>query len=86
MDMQKLTEKSRAALLQAQELALELGNSEITGLHLLKTLITQEEGLIPSLLKRMSVPAADLLSAVDMELNKLSKVSGSAASQPYTSR
>lgn len=27
MDMQKLTEKSRAALLQAQELALELGNS-----------------------------------------------------------
>ncbi|MBR2000059.1 MAG: type VI secretion system ATPase TssH, partial [Lentisphaeria bacterium] len=86
MDMQKLTEKSRAALLQAQELALELGNSEITALHLLKSLITQEEGLIPSLLKRMSVPAADLSAAVDTELNKLSKVSGSAASQPYTSR
>ncbi|MBO5802877.1 MAG: ATP-dependent chaperone ClpB [Lentisphaeria bacterium] len=86
MDMQKLTEKSRAALLQAQELALELGNSEITALHLLKSLITQEEGLIPSLLKRMSVPAADLSAAVDAELNKLSKVSGSAASQPYTSR
>ncbi len=86
MDMQKLTEKSRAALLRAQELALELGNSEITALHLLKSLITQEEGLIPSLLKRMSVPAADLSSAADAELNKLAKVSGTAASQPYTSR
>ena len=58
MDMQKLTEKSRAALLQAQELTLELGNSEITALHLLKTLITQEEGLIPSLLPVHSCASA----------------------------
>ncbi|MBO5958736.1 MAG: AAA family ATPase, partial [Lentisphaeria bacterium] len=86
MDMQKLTEKSREAMLQAQELALELGNSEITALHLLKTLIVQEQGLIPSLLKRMNIPAAQLVATVDTELNKLAKVSGAAASQPYTAR
>ena len=86
MDMQKLTEKSREAMLATQELAIEKGNPEITPAHLLHSLIHQEQGLIPSLLKHMNVPAAPLGEAVDQLLDKLPRVSGSGAQQPYTSR
>ena len=86
MDMQKLTEKSREAMMRAQELAVEAGNPEITPAHLLKALITQDQGLVPSLLKHMNVPAQELAGAVDAEIGKLSRVSGPGAQQPYTSR
>ncbi len=86
MDMQKLTEKSREAMIGAQNLALEYGNPEITPAHLLKSLLTQEQGLIPSILKHMSVPAAQFAEAADELLNKLPRVSGPGAQQPYTGR
>ena len=85
MDMQKLTEKSRAAMMQAQQFALEYGNQEIKAVHLLRALMTQEDGLIPSLLKRMNVNHEFLLDKVDTLLGKLPKVSGNA-SDPYTGR
>ena len=85
MDMQKLTEKSRAAMMQAQQFALEYGNQEIKAVHLLRALMTQEDGLIPSLLKRMNVNHEFLLNKVDALLGKLPKVSGNA-SDPYTGR
>ena len=84
MDMGKLTEKSRQAMLHAQQLAVEYGNQEIKGIHLLKSLCTQEEGLIPSLLKRMNVNADLLQHHIDQSIAKLPKVSGNA--EPYTGR
>ncbi|MBR2428284.1 MAG: ATP-dependent chaperone ClpB [Lentisphaeria bacterium] len=84
MDMGKLTEKSRQAMLNAQQLAVEYGNQEIKGIHLLKSLCTQEDGLIPSLLKRMNVNGELLLHHIDQAIGKLPKVSGNA--EPYTGR
>ena len=86
MDMQKLTEKSRAAMMRAQEIALEHGNHEITGAHLLYALLTQDEGLIPSLFKHMGLSAADAAVKAGQEIGKLSSVSGPGAQQPHTSR
>ena len=84
MDMGKLTEKSRQAMLNAQQLAVEYGNQEIKGIHLLKSLCTQEDGLIPSLLKRMNVNRELMLHHIDQAIGKLSKVSGGG--EPYTGR
>ncbi len=85
MDMQKLTEKSREALLRAQQNAVELGNQEIRPKHLLKALLEQEEGLVPSLFKRMNIDLRMILNETDSLLERLPKVSGSA-SEPYTGR
>ncbi len=86
MDMQKLTEKSREALGAARELAISLGNAEITPAHLLKTLVTQEGGLIPGLLRHMKISAENIAAAADTALKKLSSVSGPGAQDPYTGR
>ena len=82
MDMQKLTEKSKAAMIQAQTSALEYGHQEIQGVHLLKSLILQENGLIPSILNRLQVNMDNLLNAIEEQLRKIPSVSGSGAQNP----
>ena len=86
MDMQKLTEKSKAAMIQAQTSALEYGHQEIQGVHLLKSLILQENGLIPSILNRLQINMDNLLNAIEEQLRKIPSVSGSGAQNPYASR
>ena len=54
MDMEKLTTKSREAMIASQSIAAEYGHQEIRPIHLLKALADQEGGLIPSLLKKMN--------------------------------
>ena len=65
MDMEKLTNKSREALLGAQGVAAEHGHQEMRPMHLLKALSAQEGGLVPSLLKRMGVNAESIGSKID---------------------
>ena len=76
MDMNKLTEKSREAVQQAQEIALRSGHQEVDGEHLLASLIGQEDGLSRRLLSRMQVPGEALKSEVENALARLPKVSG----------
>ena len=53
MDINKLTQKSREAVQDAQALTIEYGNMQIEQSHLLYALLAQEEGLIPQLLTKM---------------------------------
>ena len=68
MDMNKLTEKSREAVQQAQKIALRSGHWEVEGEHLLASLIGQEDGLSRHLLSRMQVPGEALKSEVEKAL------------------
>ena len=86
MDMEKLTAKSRDAMIAAQNVAVERGHQEIRPLHLLKALVEQEGGLVPSLLKRLNVDAQSLSAKIDKELSALPSVTGPGAQQSYTSR
>ena len=45
MNLEKLTNKSREALVNAQQIATENRNSELKALHLLAALVRQEGGL-----------------------------------------
>ena len=83
MDMRKFTEKSIAALGKAQKIAREYGNQEIGQLHLAYALATEEDGLIPALLKKMNKDEKAFASALEREIAKLPKVSGG---EEYTSR
>jgi len=76
MDLNRLTEKSKEALAQAQGRAVKLGHQSLDVQHLLKALLHQEEGLLPRLLKRMDIPMAMLEEPLEKELRVMPKVSG----------
>ena len=83
MNIDRLTQKSVAAIQGAQGLAQEYGNPQVEQLHLLAALCGDDEGLIPQLLTAMGVEAQSLIAAIGRELDKLPKVSGAIAS-PFT--
>jgi len=86
MNMENLTQKSREAMLKAQETALEYGHQEIRPVHLLYALVHQEDGLVPSLLKKMNADTAKIETSIEKELSAIPSVSGPGAQQPYSSR
>jgi ATP-dependent Clp protease ATP-binding subunit ClpB len=59
MNINRFTEKAQEAVIAAQSLAGEQNHSEITPEHLLVTLVEQEGGIVPSVLRRLEIdPAA----------------------------
>ncbi|MDD3260960.1 MAG: ATP-dependent chaperone ClpB [Oscillospiraceae bacterium] len=76
MNAQNFTQKSLDAVQRAQSLALSHENIQIEQLHLLSALLTQENGLIPQLLKKMNIDPQAFSSAVDSEIAKMPAVSG----------
>ena len=55
MNAQKYTQKSLEAIQAAQQLTIENQNQQIEQVHLLASLIRQENGLAPQLLRKMGV-------------------------------
>ncbi len=86
MNMEKLTNRSREALIATQNVAVEHGHQEIQGMHLLYALLTQDNGLVPSLLKKMDVNVASLQVRAESELEAIPSVSGPGAGQVYNSQ
>ncbi len=76
MNLENLTQKSIEAINSATTIAKENGNQQITGLHLLKALLSDENGLIASLLAKSNREPASILKVADSEISKLPKVSG----------
>ena len=59
MNINKYTEKAQEAVAAAIELAQQSNNPQIEPEHLLVALVEQREGIVPELLRKMSVdPAA----------------------------
>ncbi len=83
MDMEKFTDRARGFLQSAQTMALGNGHQQLTGEHLLKTLLDDKEGMAANLLKAAGADPARALSGVERELAKLPKVEGSGAGQVY---
>jgi ATP-dependent Clp protease ATP-binding subunit ClpB len=76
MRLEKLTQNSREALEYAQELAGSKSHSEITGLHLLKGLLTRDDEIVNDLLSQSGVIIDRLSARVDDEIEMLPRVSG----------
>ena len=77
MNMNQFTQKSLAAIQQAQDIALEHGNQQIEQAHLLLALLSDPEGFIPQLLTAADLVVPSLQAAVQDLVNKLPKVHGS---------
>src|SRR5436190_6814968 len=79
MDLNKFTEKSQAALMEAQNIATRNQHQAVDVEHLLLSLLEQEGGLVPRLFEKAKV-APDLLKAkLEEDLNRIPRVSGDAA-------
>ncbi len=85
MQFDKFTMKSQEAIQEAQRLAQEKGNQQIRPEHLLSALLTQKEGVVPSVLKKMGVPVQDIARSLEEAINRFPRVSG-AGSQIYLSQ
>ena len=84
MDMNKLTEKAREALVNAQELARERAHAQIETEHLLAAMLDQADGVVPQVLAKMGVDVAALRRDVQGRFSRLPNVYGAA--QLYLSR
>jgi len=79
--MEKLTEKSQGALMEAQNIATRNGHQAVDVEHLLLALLEQEQGLVPRLFEKAKV-APDLLTGIlQKELDRMPKVSASDPGQ-----
>ena len=76
MRLDKLTVKSQESLSDAQTLARDMQNQEISPEHLLAALLAQDGGIVRPLLEKVGIPLAALDQAIKRELEKLPKVKG----------
>ncbi len=83
MNLQKFTEKAQQAILSTPDLAREFGHASVEPEHLLIALVEQPEGVVPSVLRKMSIDPAALARDVRDGLDKQPKVSGGA--EPHLS-
>lgn len=81
MNINKFTQKSIEAIDKCEKIVSDYGNQEILQEHFLFALITQEEGLIPSLIERMEINLSYFINSVETKISELPKVSGSV--RPY---
>jgi ATP-dependent Clp protease ATP-binding subunit ClpB len=76
MNINKYTEKAQEAVVGAQQLADREGHAEILPEHLLVTLIEQREGIVPSIVQKISADPAAVARAVRGELGRLPRAHG----------
>lgn len=77
IDLNKYTEMSRNALVEAQNEARKRHHQQIDVAHLLFALVTQEGGIVPSLLEKMNVQPSAVSLVLNRELEKMPSVRGS---------
>ena len=79
MTLDKLTQKSREAVQEAQTLAVRYGHQEVDVDHLGLALLNQDGGLLPRLCERAGIDPTPMREAIDAELKKKPSVSGPGA-------
>jgi len=75
MDFNRFTEKVQEALRGAQSVALRLSHQQVDVEHLLVTLLSQDQGLAPNVLRKAGLNPEQLRRRLEQELEKLPKVS-----------
>ena len=78
MRLDKLTEKSREALLEAQHLAEAYNHPAVEPEHLLAALLAQENGVVPSVISKIGGDIQMLSQSLDNALSKMPRATGSS--------
>src|SRR5215213_4983922 len=78
MNLNKLTEKAQESVLGAQKLAETLGHAQIEPEHLLISLLEQQDGVAPAVLRKMNADPADLARVMRSEIARGPQAYGGA--------
>ncbi len=78
MRLDKLTEKSREALLEAQHLAEQYNHPAVEPEHLLAALLAQENGVVPSVISKIGGDRQMLAGSLEAALSKMPRATGSS--------
>jgi ATP-dependent Clp protease ATP-binding subunit ClpB len=78
MDLNKFTQKSQEAVLQAQRLAQDFSHQNIEPAHILLALLSQEEGVVPAIVTKISGSPLALREDVTRDLQARPKVYGAS--------
>ena len=76
MNLNRLTVKSQEALEKAKQITEDNNNQEITSLHFLSALISDEDSFIISLLKKIDVDISSMKNEIFAEIQKIPVISG----------
>lgn len=82
LNLKRYTEKAQEAVLAAQQLADRSGHPETDPEHLLRALVDQQDGVVPSVLRQLGADPARLLADVDAELGRRSQARGGSEPSP----
>ncbi len=78
MHIDKFTQKGQEALIEAQNLAQEYNHPAVKPEHLLKVLVEQKGGVVPSVLKRIGVDTDMLQQRIDESLTRMPRATGAS--------
>jgi len=76
MNLDKFTQKSQEAIIQAQQIASDLNHQVIEPAHLLLALIRQEEGIVPVIVTKVAGSVQGLREELQNDLNMRPKIQG----------
>ncbi len=76
MKLDRLTVKAQDVVAAAQQVARRADHQELTSLHLLSAMLSQDEGLTRPILEKCGLNTRQLVSDLDRELGKRPKVQG----------
>lgn len=86
MRLDKFTIKAQEAVQEAQELAESKRQQQILAIHLLEVLLTQEQGIVVPILKKLGINTNTLLDKTMDAVNRLPQVTGTGVpGQAYVS-
>ncbi len=78
MNTQKFTQKSLDAIQSAHNIAVRNQNAQIEQEHLFYALLTQDNGLVPELFKKMNINVQSLRDTIENLINNKPRVTGPA--------
>jgi ATP-dependent Clp protease ATP-binding subunit ClpB len=86
MNQERYTQRAQGMIQSAQMMAVREGHQQLTPFHLLKVLLDDPEGVAARLVTSAGGNAKQLHTAIESELAKITKVSGSGAGGVYLSQ
>ncbi len=85
MDLNRFTTKAQEALVNSQNLALEYNHNAIEPIHILYSLLTQQEGVVPEIIHKIGAPLNAMINEAERKLVAMPQVHGTNV-QPSLSR
>ncbi|MCQ2600402.1 MAG: ATP-dependent chaperone ClpB [Treponema sp.] len=76
MNYEKFTIKAQEALQEASSIASKNDHSEITTLHMLISLLQQQDGIVPPIVENIGVNVSQFIKKAQEELKSIPKVTG----------